>query len=95
MTLTELDADRQVGHGLEALVRELQQQARLSDARVTNNDVCGGRSPGGAGTAKGEAARWRCRVRATAAQRDAHLNKYAYAMAISRRQGGQLVHLSI
>ena len=35
----ELDADRQVMHGLEALVGELQQQAGLADAGVANDDV--------------------------------------------------------
>eukprot|EP00964_Phaeocystis_antarctica_P042688 scaffold24476_cov62-Phaeocystis_antarctica.AAC.1 len=35
----ELDADGQVVHWLEALVRELQEQARLPDAGVADDDV--------------------------------------------------------
>ena len=36
---TKLDADGEVMHWLEALVRELQEQARLPDAGVADDDV--------------------------------------------------------
>ena len=38
-TCAELDADGEVVHWLEALVRELQEQARLPDAGVADDDV--------------------------------------------------------
>ena len=40
----ELDADREVVHLLEALVGELQQQARLSHAGIADDDVPGGKT---------------------------------------------------
>ena len=51
----ELDADGQVVHWLEALVRELQEQARLPDAGVADDDVPA-RMQGGLRDAASEAA---------------------------------------
>lgn len=36
---TELDTNRKIVNGLEALVSELQQQARLADTGITNDDI--------------------------------------------------------
>ena len=45
----ELDADGQIVHWLEALVRELQEQARLPDAGVADDDVPARMQGGGSG----------------------------------------------